>query len=796
MSDKSFKLYYNNRPLKILFLLSDKDKVNKLKNTIEYNITLWGGRFNQIIVLKKENKNFIIDESKKQQIMSFDPDYIITSFVITNNFKKEIYNFTSPILLEKSDFSRPYFSTSQHITPIHIYPYIKNLNIFNEFRHQPPVINLNINNTKNKNLTNFIKNNFWSYEENMIYMTEIKDSDRLKSYNINNFKALDDFIDEYVSDFSSKIFPIQISSQPTYNWKNSYGRYDDNFIVFFWDKIEELSLSWNRNNYLNSWKQKFINQIYINNKVFSKSKNILKFIERLSNLNWSNAPRVLFYSQTYNKTELEKIINDKILVSWNRFNFEVIEDLPDYDFSFYNFYNVNNYKNITLNKNEDNLLLNKPDVYPFNIWDWNYMSDIYIEYYPYKFNYTNLTYWWQFPLKNYVANQVVKWKSSRILLNRNISTLMNMSENSSSWFHWENFNNEFVNLSLKLPENDYDFFRIIFLLNETNSHKWNFYNLWLSVSWKKLLSTIQLFWNLFESKWNLENKAWNSVFNEISNWKENNIFRNLLSKIKKELPLSELENTNSSNYEEIIEKILSSTKKEITGIHLSKKEELRFNDIYNITSKDYWKYMTEEEIKERIKSELYRFCSKNVFTTWLKPYCYKCNNQNWFSLNNLNTKVSCIYCNNEFIIEPEQEWHYKLNDLIRQLYEWNWLYPVILTLWQLQEEARNSFIYFWSLDIYKDEKNKITDLDIVCIQDGLLIIWEVKENCSLFKEKHFNEFLEFSKIINPDIVLFTALNKPNKFVKGQIKILNEKLKENNLKTKAKWYEIREIIEVE
>lgn len=798
MSEKSYKLYYNNRPLKILFLLSDKDGIRKIKNIIEYNLTLWWWRFNQVIILKKSNNNIVIDDLNKKRIMDFDPDYIITSFKINNKFFKDIYNFISPILIEKSDFKRPYFSTSHNINPIHLYPYIKNLNIFNEFRNQPSLINLNISNTKNKNLINFIKLNFWNYEESMTYMSEIKESWRLKSYNINNYKALDDFISDYISNFTSKIFPIQISSQPSYTWKNNYSNYDDIFFVFLWNKIEEVSLMWNRNNYLNSWKQKYINQIYLNTEVFIKSKNILKLIKRLSNLNWSNPPRIIFFSKTYNKSKLEEIINNKMSTSWSRVNFEVIEEIPEYDFSFHNFYMVDKYKSITLNKNKDDILLNKPDVYPFNFWKWNYMSDLYIEYNPYKFNYTNITYWWQFPLKNHLANDITKWKKSRVLLNRNLSTLMDMAENSSSWIHWENYNSEFANLSLNLPENDYYFFRSVILWNDDihTAYKWNFYDLDISTSWKKLLSTIQLFWSLFEAKYNLENKAWNNVFSEISNWKENTLFKDFINRIKKVLPLNELENINNTNYDEIIEKISSSTKKQLSEHNLSRREELRFKDIYKIISKSYWKYMKEVDIQQRVKEELHDFCSKNVFTIWLKPYCYKCNNQNWFSLKDLNSKLYCNYCNHEFILEPEQEWHYKLNDLVKKLYEWNWLYPVILTLWQLQEDSRKSFIYFWSLDIYKDEKNKITDLDIVCIQDGHLIIWEVKENSSLFKQKHFDEFLEFSKIINPDIVLFTALNKPTPLVKNQIKILNDKFKEYNLKTVAIWYQIREIIEIE
>jgi hypothetical protein len=57
------------------------------------------------------------------------------------------------------------------------------------------------------------------------------------------------------------------------------------------------------------------------------------------------------------------------------------------------------------------------------------MSDLFIEYRPYNFEYTNVIYWWEFPLKNYIANDIIN-KKSRVLVNRNLSALMDMSDNN------------------------------------------------------------------------------------------------------------------------------------------------------------------------------------------------------------------------------------------------------------------------------------------------------------------------------------------------------------------------------
>jgi hypothetical protein len=53
----------------------------------------------------------------------------------------------------------------------------------------------------------------------------------------------------------------------------------------------------------------------------------------------------------------------------------------------------------------------------------------------------------------------------------------------------------------------------------------------------------------------------------------------------------------------------------MTGIFLSKEEEIRFKDFVNTMTPVYSEYMSEPEIKKRIKKELHSFCSDSVFST-------------------------------------------------------------------------------------------------------------------------------------------------------------------------------------
>lgn len=88
-----------------------------------------------------------------------------------------------------------------------------------------------------------------------------------------------------------------------------------------------------------------------------------------------------------------------------------------------------------------------------------------------------------------------------------------------------------------------------------------------------------------------------------------------------------------------------------------------------------------------------------------------------------------------------------------------WIYPrqFILTLGELLRESHKSFIFAPSLDLFEDaEKERLGDLDIVCIQDGKLVIGEVKTSVSGFGSDDFDKMEFVAKHIRPDVLIFSA----------------------------------------
>ncbi|MBS1516252.1 MAG: hypothetical protein JSS63_14555 [Bacteroidetes bacterium] len=177
------------------------------------------------------------------------------------------------------------------------------------------------------------------------------------------------------------------------------------------------------------------------------------------------------------------------------------------------------------------------------------------------------------------------------------------------------------------------------------------------------------------------------------------------------------------------------------------------------------------------------------------PSCPTCGIKNWISINEIKYKVECFGCRNSFLISAEEKWHYKLNTLFEMGYSRQGLCPVILVLGQLLGDARNSFLFTASLDIfnerddsiYYDKKIKpVTDLDIVCILDGKFIIGEVKHNNKLFTKKDFDTMYEVALRIRPDKIIFSSMSEqPSELINKYIADLNDKLK--LYKIEVEWY---------
>lgn len=177
-----------------------------------------------------------------------------------------------------------------------------------------------------------------------------------------------------------------------------------------------------------------------------------------------------------------------------------------------------------------------------------------------------------------------------------------------------------------------------------------------------------------------------------------------------------------------------------------------------------------EKYNEDIESILYaidRFVETEAIFIGLKVKCNNCGSNLWYSLKELSHRMMCRGCAFRITPEAESPFYYKVNDTVlnnlmsdpvkrKKAFGGNYL--VLKVLDHLRDpqwdQMTTAFGYCPSLDVYLDNDDfQKTDLDIVAIQDGKLIIGEAKMNVSGFTDKQIKQLIWIGNEIRPDVVL-------------------------------------------
>jgi hypothetical protein len=154
----------------------------------------------------------------------------------------------------------------------------------------------------------------------------------------------------------------------------------------------------------------------------------------------------------------------------------------------------------------------------------------------------------------------------------------------------------------------------------------------------------------------------------------------------------------------------------------------------------------------------------------MKVKCWQCGSNKWYSLTELQDKLPCKGCNSEIIPNLESKIYYKLSDTIinnllsdqlKNHKQFDGNYVVLKTLLHLKndsENSGNSFIWAPCLDFKgkEGENSLVSDLDIVVIQNGNLIIGEAKSNSSDFNSKVKKNIIWAGNNLMPDRIILSC----------------------------------------
>jgi hypothetical protein len=142
--------------------------------------------------------------------------------------------------------------------------------------------------------------------------------------------------------------------------------------------------------------------------------------------------------------------------------------------------------------------------------------------------------------------------------------------------------------------------------------------------------------------------------------------------------------------------------------------------------------------------------------------CDHCGFNSWFPLAAAAQRGECPECRTPWIAEADTPWKYRLTPLAkRAVQQSGGAMPVLLAIWRLFFESKESFLWQPNLEIFRPEHHKGElpwgELDIVCLVDGKFVVGEVKNGIDDFAEHDFEDLRKICAAIVPDIALLVFM---------------------------------------
>jgi len=222
---------------------------------------------------------------------------------------------------------------------------------------------------------------------------------------------------------------------------------------------------------------------------------------------------------------------------------------------------------------------------------------------------------------------------------------------------------------------------------------------------------------------------------------------------------------------------------------------------------EYLDALTKKYIKDDFESYIddglqFMIKRKGVFIG-MKVNCHHCGANKWYSLAELNDSIECKGCYSIIIPGLKSFVYFKLSETIisnllsdqtknSKTYDGN--YVVIRTLNALKKDFKNCYSSFMWVPpvgiIYHEQSKKYeTDIDIIAIQEGRLILGEAKNNAKEFNRKEIDFLIWVGNNLFPDeIVLAYSKGKLTDQIERIKKgIRNPECQVVSMKASKPWY---------
>lgn len=179
----------------------------------------------------------------------------------------------------------------------------------------------------------------------------------------------------------------------------------------------------------------------------------------------------------------------------------------------------------------------------------------------------------------------------------------------------------------------------------------------------------------------------------------------------------------------------------------------------------------DEDLEQYIDPELQNLILKDALFIGMKVKCKHCGSNSFYLLAELSHKMSCKGCVQQIIPSIKSQLYYRFNDVlynniasdpVKRAKTYHGNFVVIRTLAYFSERSENLESFNWapSMDvgIKLGDRWKGTDIDIVMICNGKLVIGEAKASASDFNASQFDQLKMMVEAFVPDRLVLAYLS--------------------------------------
>ena len=164
-----------------------------------------------------------------------------------------------------------------------------------------------------------------------------------------------------------------------------------------------------------------------------------------------------------------------------------------------------------------------------------------------------------------------------------------------------------------------------------------------------------------------------------------------------------------------------------------------------------------ERFQDYAAQELDRFVADGVLLQGSRVSCPVCGTIAWKVVDDLRRDMRCEGCLSSYPLPSDLEWSFRVNSLVKEALAQHGLLTVLNALDRLGPGIREMFLFVPPCDVFEENRSdRFTDLDVLVIRDGQVVIGEVKSHPLGFRADDLGRIAIVAERVLPDMVFFAA----------------------------------------